>query len=99
MSKFFQLASSDKIYETKVYLHELESEILRDYTGDCELNRSMFIGPVEYKTNIRFRKIDDFENYKIAIHIDYNTEDVTFFWVYSYIKKNWIPSCQTKRLR
>ena len=38
----------------------------------------MFIWPVENKTNIRFRNMDDFESYKNAIDIDYDSEDVTF---------------------
>ena len=38
----------------------------------------MIIGPCEHKTNIRFKNMDDFENYINAIDVDYDSEDVTF---------------------
>ena len=38
----------------------------------------MTIGPVEHKTNVRFKNMDDFESYINAIDIDYDSEDVTF---------------------
>ena len=38
----------------------------------------MIIGPIEHKTNVRFKNMDDFESYINAIDIDYNSEDVTF---------------------
>ena len=38
----------------------------------------MIIGPVEHKTNIRFKNMDDFERYINAIDIDYDSEGVTF---------------------
>ena len=38
----------------------------------------MLIGPVEQKTNIRFKNTDDFESYINAIDFDYDSEDVTF---------------------
>ena len=38
----------------------------------------MIIGPVEHKTNIRFKNMDDFERYINAIDIDYDSEDVNF---------------------
>ena len=38
----------------------------------------MIIGPIEHKTNIRFKNKDDFENYINAIDIEYHSEDVTF---------------------
>ena len=40
-----------------------------------ELN---IIGPVEHKTNIRFKNMHDFESYINAIVIDYDSEDVIF---------------------
>ena len=45
----------------------------------------MIIGPIEQKTNIRFKNMDDFESYINAIDIDYVSEDVTFTG-YVYIK-------------
>ena len=38
----------------------------------------MIIGPIEHKTNIRFKNMDDFESYIKAIDIDYGSEDATF---------------------
>ena len=38
----------------------------------------MIIGPVEYKTNIRFKNMDDFEKYINAIDVDYDSEDFIF---------------------
>ena len=38
----------------------------------------MIIGPNERKTNIRFKNMDDFENYINAIDVDYDSEDVIF---------------------
>ena len=38
----------------------------------------MIIGPIEHKTNIRFKNIKDFEKYLNAKNIDYDSEDVTF---------------------
>ena len=38
----------------------------------------MIIGPIEHKTNIRFKNMNDFENYINAIDVDYDCEDVTF---------------------
>ena len=42
----------------------------------------MVIRPVEHRKSIRFRKMDDFESYIIAIDNDYNTEDVTFLGIF-----------------
>ena len=75
---FFELATSDKIYVNNLNLHETKKRILQDYTGDFELNGKMIIGPDEHKTNIRFKSLDDFENYINAIDVDYDSEDVTF---------------------
>ena len=78
LGRFFELASSDKIYVNNLNLHEIKNEILQDYTGDFELNGKMIIGLVERKANIRFKNMDDFENYINAIDVDYDSEDVTF---------------------
>ena len=69
-------------------LHEIKNEILQDYEGDFELHGSMLIGPVEHKTNIRFRNMDEFENFINAMDIDYDSEDVTFYkFVHLFIYK------------
>ena len=60
-------------------MHEIKNEILQDYTGDFELSGEMIIGSVKHKTNVRFKNMNDFENYINAIDIDYDSEDVTFF--------------------
>ena len=75
---FFELATSDSIYVDNLNLHEIKDEILEDYTGDFELIGKMIIGPVEHKTNIRFKNMDDFERYINAIDIDYDSADVIF---------------------
>ena len=38
----------------------LEMRFFLDCTGEFELNGLMLIGPVEHKTNIRFKNMDDF---------------------------------------
>ena len=78
LGRFFELATSNKIYVNNLNLHEIRNEILQGYTGDFELNGLMIIGPIEHKTNIRFKNMDDFESYINAIDIDYDSEDVTF---------------------
>ena len=62
LGRFFELATSIKIYVNSLNLHEIENEILQDYTGDFELSGLMIIGHFEHKTNIRFKKMDDFES-------------------------------------
>ena len=37
IGRFFELATSYKIYVNKLNLHEIKNEILQDYTGDFEL--------------------------------------------------------------
>ena len=76
--RFFELATSNKIYVNNLNLHEIKNEILQAYTGDFELNEIKIIGPIEHKTNIRFKNMYDFESYIYAIDIDYDSEDVTF---------------------
>ena len=38
----------------------------------------MITGPIEHKTNIRLKKMDDFESYTKAIEFDYDSDDVIF---------------------
>ena len=78
LGRFFELATSNKIYVNNLNLLEIRDEILQDYTGDFELNGEMIIGPTKHKTNIRFKNMDDFERYINAIDVDYDSEDVTF---------------------
>ena len=78
LGRFFELAASNKKFVNNLNLHEIKNKILQDYTGDFELNAKMIIGPVEYKTNLRFKKMEVFESYINAIDVDYDSEDVTF---------------------
>ena len=78
IGRFFELATSNKLYVNNLNLHGIKNEVLQDYTGDFELNGKMIIGPNEYKTNIRFKNMNDFERYLNAIDIDYDSEDVSF---------------------
>ena len=78
LGRFFELATSNKIYVNNLNLYEIKNEFLQEYTGDFELNGLMIIGPIEHKTNIRFKNMVDFESYINAIDIDYDSEDVVF---------------------
>ena len=49
--RFFELATSNKIYVNGLKSHEIKNEKLIDYTCKFELNGLMVIGPVERKTN------------------------------------------------
>ena len=78
LGRFFELATSKKLYVNNLSLHEIKNEFLQDYNNDFELNGKMVVAPVEHKSNIIFKKLDDFERYINAIDIDYDSEDVTF---------------------
>ena len=84
LGRFFELATTNNIYVNSLNLHEIKIEILHDYTGDFVLNGLMVDGPIENKTIIRFKNIEDFESYLNAIAIEYDSEDVTFT-AYVYI--------------
>ena len=78
LGRFFELATSDKIYVNNLSLHGIIYQILQDYTGDFKLNGLMVIGLIEHIRNFRFKHMDDFESYINAIDFDYDSEDVTF---------------------
>ena len=78
IGRFFELATTDREYVNGLNLHKIKNDILQDYTGDFELIGKMIIGPIEHKTNIRFKNMDDFERYINAIDIDYDSEEVIF---------------------
>ena len=78
LGRFFELATTDKIYVDQTNLLEIKTENLQGCKSDFDLNGSMIIGPIEYKTNIRIKNTDDFESYINAIDIDYDSEDVIF---------------------
>ena len=60
ISRFFELATTNKKYVNGLNLHEIKNEFLEDQTGYFELIGSMLIGEVEQKTNNRCENIDDF---------------------------------------
>ena len=84
IGRFFELATTDRQYVNALNLHEIKNEILEDYTGDFELIGSMLVGEIEQKTNIRFKNVDDSENYINAIdNSGYDSDDVFFRgWLY-----------------
>ena len=84
IGRFFELATTDRQYVNGLNLHEIKNDILEEYTGDFELIGSMLVGEIEQKTNIRFKNVDDFENYNNAIdNSGYDGEDVIFTgWLY-----------------
>ena len=84
IDSFFELATTNRKYVNGLNLHENKNEILENYTGDFELIGSMLVGEIEQKTNIRFKNVDDFEIYSIAIdNSGYDSDDVFFTgWLY-----------------
>ena len=84
VGRFFELATTDRQYVNALNLHEIKNEILEDYTGDFDLIGSMLVGEIEQKTIIRFKNVDDFENYINATdNSGYDSEDVIFTgWLY-----------------
>ena len=59
-------------------LHEIKQEILQDHTGAFEMVGNLRVGDQIRQTNIRFRNMDDFEAYNIAIDECYDAEDAIF---------------------
>ena len=78
LGRLFELATSNKIYVNSLNLHAIKKEILQDYTVDFELNGKIITGSIEHKTNIRLKKMEDFERYIKTKDIDYDCEDATF---------------------
>ena len=79
ISKFFELATTNKKYVNGLNLHEIKSEVFGDYTGEFVLIGSLLIGELDQKTKIRFKNINDFEIYINAIdNGGYDSEDVIF---------------------
>ena len=66
------------MYFNCLNLHKIRNEFLQDYTGDFKLNGLLIFEPIEQKTSIRFKNMNDFERYIYAIDIDYDSEDVIF---------------------
>ena len=77
ISRFFELAYSIQIYVNSLCLPEFKGEILRDFTGDFNLNGLLITGTLEHETNVSFRNMDEFESYINATDFDYDGPDVT----------------------
>ena len=49
LGRFFELATTKQINVNRLILHEIESEILEEYTIDFELIGCMLIGEIDKK--------------------------------------------------
>ena len=78
LSRFFELATSDKIYIDNLNLHEIKNDIMRDYDGVFEMNDTLKVGEQIRQTLIRFRNMDDYEAYINSIDQDYDSDDTIF---------------------
>ena len=78
-SRFFELATTNRMYVNSLNLHEVKNEPLLDYKGDFKLNGFMLIGEIEQKTYNRFKNIDDLQTYNNAIDNNgYDSDEVVF---------------------
>ena len=48
LGRFFELATSDRIYVNNLNLQEIKNEILQNYTCDFDVYGKMIIGPIEH---------------------------------------------------
>ena len=83
LGRFFDLATTNKLYVNGLYLHE-KNEILMDYIGgEFKMIESMLNAETEQKTNVGIGRVDQVEIYNNAIHVDYDSE-VVFIpgWLY-----------------
>ena len=78
LSRFFELATSDKIYIDNLNLHEIKNDIMRDYDGVFEMNGTLKVGEQIRQTLIRFRNMDHYEAYINSIDQDYDSDDTIF---------------------
>ena len=49
LGRFFELATGNKIHVNNLNLQEIKHEILKDYTGDFELNGIMLLDILNLK--------------------------------------------------
>ena len=84
LGRLFELATTNRIYVNGLNLPEKKSEILIDYTGYIEMIGKIVVEEIEpKKTNIRFENIANYEVYKKAYGLDYDSEDVILTgWLY-----------------
>ena len=59
-------------------MNEIKNETLRDYVGEFEMVGRLKIADQTRETQIRFRNIDDFEDYINAIDPNCESEDAIF---------------------
>ena len=78
LSRFFELATSDKIYIDNLNLHEIKNDFMRDYDDVFEMNGTLKVGEQIRQTLIRFRNMDDYEAYINSIEQDYDSDDTIF---------------------
>ena len=67
----------NKIHVSDKNLHENKQEILVEYGGEFELIGKLSVGDEIRQTQIRVRKISDYESYINAIDEGYDAEYVT----------------------
>ena len=72
------LKELNKIHVINKNLHEINHEILVDYTGQFEMVGNLKVGDQVRQTRIRFRNIDDFEAFINSIDQVYDSEDSIF---------------------
>ena len=57
LGRFFEVATTNRMFVNGLKLHETKKGILEDYMDDFELIGTMLIGELEQKTNIRFKNL------------------------------------------
>ena len=62
MGRFFELATTKKIYANGLNKHEIKEDVSEDYTGDFEKVGIMLLGENEQKTINKFKNVVGFEN-------------------------------------
>ena len=68
----------NKIQVIDKNLHEIKQEILEDYDGTFEMVGTLLVGDQIRQTHVRFRNMDDFEDYINSIDQDYDSDDSIF---------------------
>ena len=68
----------NKIQVSDKNLHEIKNEILRDYTGEIEMNGNLKIGVQNCQIHFIFTNIANYETCINATDQDYDSEDALF---------------------
>ena len=64
LGRFFELATSNKIYVNNLNLHEIKDEILQGYTSDFDLFGKLIFGPIEH-----IKQLSDLKKWMILKNI------------------------------